>query len=57
MMKQVFTYCIFISFVIPFVFARNAFSSDIVDPLKQGIFNLKEENYEEAVDDLRKYRE
>jgi tetratricopeptide (TPR) repeat protein len=57
MMKQIFTYCIFISFIISFIFAQKAFSSDIADPLKHGIFNLKEENYEEAIDDLKKYRE
>src|SRR3989338_7189758 len=58
MMKQLFPY-IFLIFV--FVASNMAFSQTLLakqpDYLKQGIVNLKEENYEEAVEDFKKARE
>ncbi|MBI5748218.1 MAG: tetratricopeptide repeat protein [Nitrospinae bacterium] len=49
-----------IAFILLFLFSAKVYSQPLPsqpDELKQGIFNLKEENYEEAVEDFKKARE
>ena len=53
---QFYPFCIFLILIIISI-SEQAFSQTQSSHLKQGIANLKEENYEEAVEDFKKVRE